>query len=158
MDMGSILAAGQSLKLAADIAKGLIHIKSDTDVQAKVIELQSAILAAQSSALSAQSEQSAMLSQISNLEKEIAKVKAWEETKQRYKLISPRWGIFFLALKEECKGTEPPHWLCATCYEKGIKSIVQDNGNPYTDKMGLVCHSCGAEIKTGDRLEVTYAK
>jgi hypothetical protein len=125
-DMTLIQGAISSLKTATDIAKGLLHLQSLAEVQGKVIELQSAILAAQSSALAAQSEQSAVIQRVRDLEEEIARVKAWEETKQRYQLIAPWTGFYVYALKKSCKESEPPHWICARCYEDGMKSLLQD--------------------------------
>jgi nitrogenase subunit NifH len=88
-EMMVIQGAIMSLKAAGDIAKGLFHIKSMTDVQLQAIELQSTILSAQASAIAAQSEQSSMIHRIGELEKEIAEIKAWEETKHRYQLTTP---------------------------------------------------------------------
>lgn len=74
MDIGSIAAALASLKTAGEITKALFQLKSDTERQTKVIELQSVILAAQSSAISAQSDPFAMLDEVRKLKEEIAKV------------------------------------------------------------------------------------
>jgi hypothetical protein len=124
-DMILIQDAIAGLNTAANIAKGFLKLKSLADVQGKVIELQSSILAAQSSALAAQSEQSSMLQTISRLKDEIARVKAWAETKQRYQLHSFYPGLFAYALKKESGTSEPPHWICEKCYEDGRKSILQ---------------------------------
>jgi hypothetical protein len=124
MDMGSIAAAASSLKAAADIAKALSELKTFSEVQGKVIDLQREILAAQSSALLAQSEQFTMLKRIDDLEKEIAHVKAWEAQKQRYQLHEPRPSGFVYALKKSMSGGEPAHWICTHCYEDGRKSIL----------------------------------
>lgn len=70
MDMTLIQGTISGLKTAADIAKSLMELKSISDVQAKVIELQSAILAAQSSALSANADQAAMVDEIRALKEE----------------------------------------------------------------------------------------
>jgi len=124
-DMALIQGAITSLQTASDIAKSFLKLKSIADNQGKVIELQSAILAAQTSALAAQSEQSSMIQRIRDLEEEIARVKAWKETAERYQLVSPWTGAFVYALKKQSGSTEPPHWLCQKCYEDGNKSILQ---------------------------------
>ena len=125
-DMTLIQGTVTSLKAASDIVKGFLQLKSVSDVQGKVIELQSTILAAQSSALAAHSEQSAMIQRIRDLEEEVAHIKAWEETQQRYQLIAPWDGCYVYALKESCKGTEPPHWICEHCYQDGRKSLLHN--------------------------------
>jgi hypothetical protein len=144
-DMALIQSAITSLNTAANIAKGFLQLRTIAEMQGKVIELQSAILAAQSSALAAQSEQATLIQRISELEKEIARVKAWEGQKQRYKLHSPWEGATVYALKRSmCEG-EPAHWICTHCYEDGRRSILQfgykkEAGNAYR------CPSCDAVV------------
>jgi hypothetical protein len=88
-----------------------------------------------------------MIHEISRLKEELARVKAWDETKKRYQLISPTPGSFVYALKEESKGTEPPHWICATCYEDGRKSILQQLGEFY-GVMRYICPHCKNEYRS----------
>ena len=124
MDMTLLQGAITGLKTAADIVIGLSKLNTIAEVNAKAIELQQVILSVQSSALSAQSEQFTMLEQIRALEKELAQIKAWEETKQRYQLVTPYPGFFTYALKREGAGTEPAHYICARCYEDSRKSLL----------------------------------
>ncbi len=139
-----------SLKFAGDIAKGILELKSLTDVQGKVIELQSAILSAQSSALSANADQASMVDEIRALKEEIARVKAWESQKQRYQLTPFRNGPGVVyALKESMSNSEPPHWICTKCYEEGKRMILQPatiNGFVH-----IVCPSCKLDMPTGMR-------
>jgi rubrerythrin len=145
VDMGSIAAALGGLKTAGEIAKALLQLKSDAERQAKVIELQSVILAAQSSAIAAQSDQFAMLEEVRALEKEIARVKAWEAQKRRYKLHAPWGGAAVYALKKSMSDGEPAHWICTHCYEDGRRSILQfgyrKEGGP-----AYLCPSCEAAV------------
>jgi hypothetical protein len=147
MDISLLQGTISGLKLAGDIAKGFLELKSLSDVQSKVIELQSVILSAQSSALEAQSHQSAMVEKIRSLKEEIARVKAWEKEKQRYKLTNPYPGTMLYALKESCSASEPPHWICTKCYEDGRKSILYpiEKGGFAFD---LVCPACKSEYRT----------
>jgi hypothetical protein len=144
MDISLIQGTISSLKLARDITKSLLELKTLSEVQAKVIELQSAILSAQDNAFEANAHQTAMIEEIRNLKEEIARVKAWEEEKQRYKLINPFLGTVLYALKKECSASEPPHWICTKCYEEGRKSIL----NPQKKATGyvLVCPRCKCEF------------
>jgi ribosomal protein L29 len=151
MDISLIQSTISGLKLAGDIAKGFLELKSISEVQGKVVELQSAILSAQSSALSANSAQAAMVDEIRTLKEEIARIKAWETQKKRYKLTS-QWkaGGIAYALKESMKESEPPHLICTKCYEDGRKSLL----NPLADSNGFVayvCPVCKSQIPTGWR-------
>jgi ribosomal protein L29 len=149
MDITLIQGAISGLKLASDIARGLLELKSISEVQGKVIELQSASLSAQSSALAANSDQFAMVEEIRTLKEEIARIKAWETEKKRYTLITP-WhsGGVAYALKESMKESEPPHLICTKCYEDRRKSIL----NPVTLNSGFMsfaCPVCKSQIPTG---------
>ena len=146
MDLAMIQGTIAGLKLAGDIAKGFMELKSMADVQGKVIELQSAILSAQSSALSANSDQAAMIDKVRALKEEIARVKAWESQKQRYALQAIWEDVAVVyALKASMSEGEPAHWICTKCYEDGIRMILQ----PRQTKDGhafLACPSCNSEL------------
>jgi Zn finger protein HypA/HybF involved in hydrogenase expression len=145
-DITLIQGAITGLKTATDIAKGFLDLKSMAEVQGKVIELQAAILSAQSSALAAQSDQAAMADEIRSLKQEISRVKAWEETKQRYHLHEPTQGTFVYALKEEYKGADPMHWICTKCYDDGSRSILQLK-TVGVEHNHYACPKCKSEIK-----------
>jgi hypothetical protein len=144
VDMGSIAAALGGLKTAADIAKGLLALKSDAERQAKVIELQTVILAAQSSAIAAQSDQFTMLEEMRQLRDEIAKVRAWETQKQRYKMAVPFPGVTVYALLRSMSNGEPPHYICANCYQDGKRSMLQHNTTK-NNWPALACAACKFE-------------
>lgn len=147
MDLSLIQGTISGLKVAGDIAKGLLELKSISDVQGKVIELQSTILSAQSSALSANADQSAMVEEIRQLKEEVARVKAWEAEKQRYKLHAPWEGSVVYALKKSMSDSEPPHWICTSCYENGRKSIL----NQLQGKDGwyiVTCPVCKSQVQS----------
>jgi len=156
-DMALIQGAVTGLKTAADIAKGFLNLHTMAEVQGKVIDLQSAILTAQSSALAAQSDQFSMIQEIRDLKEEIARIKAWEETKQRYALHQVRPGIFVYALKDFSKGTEPPHWICTKCYEDKRKAVLQKGGEIMIRTHKLVCLACMSEIPMPNGMpDITY--
>lgn len=146
MDIGSIQAAIGGLQAAGDIAKSMIGLHDATVLKTKTIELQSAILAAQSSALSAQSEQFALVDRIRELEEEIRRMEAWDAEKQRYELTDIGNGQFTYSLKEGMQPPEPPHSICANCYNQGQKSILQ--GSSKMGRKSLICNRCKAEIVT----------
>lgn len=164
MDIGMIQGAIVSLKAASDIAIAFGNLKTMADVQGKAIELQQIILAAQSSALAAQSQHFSLLDQIRELEKEIAKVKAWDEQKQRYALVAPWQGAVVYALKKESANSEPAHWICTRCYEDGRRSILSDILKVPTTgprHVGLDCPVCKSHVPSswsGGQITRTYAE
>jgi hypothetical protein len=150
MDIASLQAAWTGLSAAGTIAKGLVNLNTMAEVQAKAIELNDKIIAAQNSMFAAQATQAELIANISELEKELVRVKAWERQKQRYKLISPWPGRAVYALKESMSEGEPPHWICANCYENGKRSILQAR-HQRGQWASIECQSCMSQITSPNR-------
>ena len=146
MDLSLIQGTISGLKVASDMAKGFLELKSMAEVQGKVIELQSAILGAQSSALAANADQAAMAEEIRRLRELLARAEAWHQEKQRYELLALEPGIFAFALKKASAGGEPPHWICARCYNAGAKYILQNQGD-FCGASEYLCNGCNSKIK-----------
>lgn len=137
---GEIFAGIGALKTAFDIAKGLKEIDDATKRNSAVIDLQSTILTAQQA-------QGELLNENEALKRENAALKAWEAEKQRYELLDLYQGLFAYVPKIGEERGEPPHAICATCYQRGTKSILQTNGGPNIHARTWDCVSCGAKIK-----------
>ena len=144
-DMSAISGVAASLNAAINIVKAMKDLRDWSVVQSKVIELQSIILDAQSSIFAVNQERSTLVERISQLEKELASAKAWEAEKQRYELADVGVNNFAYALKPAMRGSEPPHYLCANCYQQDKKSILHHMD---TASMGdlLTCSSCNAKM------------
>lgn len=151
MDLAAIQAAISSLKAAADISKSIMDMKTMSEVQGKVIELQSALLGAQNSALSATTSQFELQEKIRELEARLKEKGDWEAEKARYQLVNPwRGPAQTYALKKSHANGEEPHLLCASCFHKGVKEIL----NPLTNKerwVQMVCPRCKSTMDTGYR-------
>lgn len=159
MDIGSLSAAVSSLKTAADLAKTMIELNSISEIKGKIIDLQTQILAAQSSAFAANAEQAEMAEHVRALKEELARIKAWDVEKKRYKLTK-LWdtGGVAYALKESMSNSEPPHYICTHCYEDGRKSVLSPQKNKNGGRMMLVCQNCKSEIHTHyTSLQAEYA-
>lgn len=156
MDLSLIQGTISGLKIASDLAKGFLDLKTEAEVQAKVIELQSVILNAQSSALAANADQSAMVDEIRALKEKLAAAHRWEHERARYKLVALEPGVFAYALRNESAESEPPHWLCGRCYNAGTKSILQNQGE--TDNVNEhVCPACDTKIIARFDIQPTLA-
>ena len=148
----AVAATLASLNTAGNIVKAFLDVRGAIQEQGKIFELQRVILAAHQSALSAQEPQSALLQRIRDLEKQIADFETWEREKPRYQMmdVNPsRGSVIVYALKEEAKGTEPIHLLCAKCFQHRIKSPLQSS--PKTDRGQRVhfCPECKTEYAYG---------
>ena len=145
MDMVTIQATLSGLKAAGEIAKGILALKSMTEVQGKVIELQSAILSAQSTALSAMGEHQVVLDENRKLKEELERVAAWSQQKRRYRLVSPWEGGLVYALRSQENHGEPAHWICTKCYEDGRRSILNPIHRP-AEWVRYACPICKSEV------------
>jgi hypothetical protein len=138
-----VLAGVAALKNAFDIAKAIKGMSDAAAINAAVIELQGQILAAQT-------DQFALLEQKQVLEEKVTKLETWEAEKQRYELKALRDGvpIFAYALKEAMAAGEPPHFICPDCYQRAVKSILnQVTRVPGTCRV-QICQTCGWEAYT----------
>ncbi len=117
--MTSELLAGLGIfKTLYDSAKALKDINDTAIRNAAVIELQEKILAAREA-------QAALLERVSELEKEVADFETWETEKQRYELTTTARGGLAYTLRPDAQGSEPPHKICAACYQRRKKSPLQ---------------------------------
>lgn len=140
--MVSELLIGVGLfKSMLDMTKGLKDMNDAAVRNAAVIDLQGQILAAQE-------QQMALVERVGNLEKEMTRFETWETEKQRYRLIQFTPGTVAYVLKRSDANGEPGHALCTNCYERGTKSILQENGKRIRVDQGFVCPSCKTTIIT----------
>lgn len=108
-DLALITQAIASLQSAGQLAKALIGLRDQAMIDTKVIELRDNLIEAQSNVFQAQAQQAVLIQRVSDLEKELMRFKTWEKEKERYQLVSilSASGTAY-ALKESCKGAEPP--------------------------------------------------
>jgi len=138
MVVAETIAGLGAFKTMYDMAKALKDINDATIRNGAVIELQEKILAARET-------QTALLEQVSELEKEVTRLKDWEADKKRYQLSDIGNGVIALVLKKAMSNGEPTHYLCAGCAAKGQKSYLQSHiRGPYYDQ--FKCNECGFEI------------
>jgi hypothetical protein len=148
VDVSAIAGLMSSLKAATDISKAMIDLRDGAMIQRKVIELQGVILAAQQSALSAQTDQFTMLERVRELEKEIARLRAWDAEKANYELKEISRGAFAYVLKPDAGAGEPPHWLCTSCYQKSHKAVLQYDGRTdKNDESIYKCPDCSSAVR-----------
>lgn len=109
-----------STKTVTEITKVLVDMKTDAAVQAKAAELNAVMLQLQQQMFIAQAEQMTLLEKVRELESRLEK----SAFKNRYELKSFGNGHVW-SLKHEFHGEETPHDCCPTCFEQGVRSILQ---------------------------------
>jgi hypothetical protein len=151
-DAATISAGLQSLKAAFDIGKALLNLSLSAQIQDRIREMNDRILAAQESAIASRDYQSALLQQIGNLEKQITDLEAWNAEAETYELTNvrepnnPAGPAFAYAPKKGAHTAEPPHFICAQCYEERHKSILQREMFHLGGCQVLICNRCSAML------------
>ena len=141
-DISAIAAAVSALNGAKDISQAMIGLRDSAAFQSKLIEFQSKLIDANSATFAAQDERAALLKRIGQLEEEVAAFKAWEADKNRYELEDLYTGLFAYIPKKGMENGEPPHALCANCFQRKTKSILQSNGSHDVHHHEWFCAAC----------------
>lgn len=144
--MDWVMGAYSGIKAATDITQSMLTLKTDAAVTSKVIELNGVLLGLQGQLNSAHTEHTVLGNRIRELEAEIAKFVSWEHEKTRYDLHQSETGTFAYKVKAEVIGAGPAYCICANCYEKGVKALLQACRDGYYN--ALKCHNCDSLIRT----------
>lgn len=138
-------AALTSIKTAIDMLKSVRALKSETEINLAVIEIQRILLDAQSAAFDDKERQMGLLSRIAELEARLGERAGWEKEQARYRLTEFPTGRLAYVLKDEMAGDEPRHKLCAKCFTEGRKSILQ-TVDKHSGGESVFCQNCKVEI------------
>lgn len=145
--MTPILAAGASLigiaKGATDTAKDIKALIDKPDVDTTAAKQLIADLLDRLIRL--QSEQIAMKGALLDLEKEQRRIDRFQTEAVRYALTRTEQGSLVYELDQAKANGDPPHCICANCYEKQVKSILQ----PVAHNT-LTCGQCGGTFYKPD--------
>ena len=149
VDFTSITGALSGLNAAIQIVQGLKSTADSVAINEAKIGLQSAILDAQSGLLAAQSQQAESAKRIEALEQEIVHLKDWSTEAARYEPVDIYIGTIAYMPKLGMENGEPPHWLCANCFQRHRKSFLSHKGQTSTKSGGRGmesrwgCDECG---------------
>jgi hypothetical protein len=147
VDVSAIGVVATSLNTLVNMTKAMKDVRDATLIDCKVFELQRAILETQQSVFAANEERTALIEEIREAKAQIARLEAWETEKQRYELKDVGAGSLAYAVKESMRNSEPPHQICAHCYQNGHKRILQPNVSGFGKE--LFCPGCKTTISIG---------
>lgn len=150
-DVTSIAAALSSFNTLKNIAQAMVNLHDAQALQLKIIEFNGQLIDAQTKIFAVNEERTSLVERVGELEKQLAELKAWDAEKQRYELKEIAPGSFAYALKPTEQNAEPPHKICANCYQKGEKSILQkEPGSSVQVSLGIpnqyICPRCKAKV------------
>ena len=136
--VAEVYASIGAFKAMFDMARGLKDINDAAIRNSAVIELQEKIL-------SAQAEQSDLIERIHVLEKQVEDFERWEDDRNRYELKDLGWFGLAYMLKPEFRATEPPHFVCTSCFGEHRISIIQHTTLKKGEGMGFFAPLAGAK-------------
>ena len=148
-DMTAIASALSSFKALKDIAEAMIGLRDAAAFRERQIEFQGKIIEAQGALFALQEERTTLIQTIRSLEEQVANWEAWDAKKKRYELKNVGHGCFVHMLKPEARGSKPPHFVCANCYEQRRISVIQYGPPKPGASIGYFCPSCGTIILPG---------
>lgn len=150
----SIQLAFGAVKGGLDIAQGFQSLKTEAAINQAIIDIQRSLLEAQRGLNEADTRHAADLKRIDELEQEIVRLKDWSAERVRYEAVSIYLGTIAYMPKLGMEDGKPPHWLCANCFERGLKSFLsfkgQDKGHDRSEST-WGCDTCKSSIKVSFR-------
>ena len=144
---------GEGVGMACDVVAGLSVFKTMFGIAKSMRDMNDAVIRNAAVAdlceqiISAQERYTAAVGRVGELGKELVRFETWEVEKRRYELKDMDRGFFAYIPKEGEERGEPPHALCANCYQRGIKSILQSNGSRDVYQLSWDCSACQAKHK-----------
>jgi len=134
------------LNAAGEGIQKLIEVRDLAKFGDVLGKLYAQVLSAQQGALAAQAKEAALSEEIGTLKKQIAELEAWETEKERYELVALAPNVMAYSIKAGARGVEPPHLICANCYQVGRKSFL--NQNIQGSRLdGYHCRNCGENLR-----------
>jgi rubrerythrin len=126
-----------SLKASSDILAAMIGLRDAEALRSNTAKLLAETVKANSFAIAAQAAESALADRVRELEAQVREFEDWKAEKERYELVPLHDGALAYAIKPSMQGVEPAHYICPSCYQKRVKSILQ----------GVTYHLGGHQLK-----------
>jgi len=133
-------------KVGGDIAS----TKDEAERNKLLLEFQKSVIAANFQLATLQQEISALKQTNDELKREAARKEDWASESQRYVLHDVSDGLVVYALKQSMSNGEPPHYLCANCFNDSKKTILFAGHLPGSNRVEtLICKTCNTYAPTG---------
>ncbi len=127
-----------SLSHAANLTKVIREIKDSSAVNPKLIELENLLIETNRHVLAAQAEGLSLLRKVDDLEKECVRLRDWFTERENLESKEIGDGVFAYVHKENMQAFQSAHKLCCGCFNKTVKSTLQQSREPQR-MIGLVC-------------------
>jgi len=149
-ELGMLAGALESAKNLGGMAKSLIGINTNAEVQKVAVELNLQILELVGKLQDARMAEYASHEKLRELENKLRDKEAFHREMENYALMSPWPGSFVYARKYHTPVMQQPHYLCTNCVPKEQKSILQ----AVKGEQGWVhfrCPACSMSVVTNSQ-------
>jgi hypothetical protein len=147
MDAITIATVISHAKAATDIVKGLVSLKTSSEVNSKAIELQTIILDLQSSLSLFQQIHFEEIEKRQNAENKIKEIEDWKQTASQYEFKKLGInGVNIFVKKPFFNSYEKDTYICPNCYNKKTESFLQPN-NHSKYSHNVFCHNCNLKLE-----------
>lgn len=146
VDLAAISGAFGAVKSAADGAKLLLNVHEQGAIRTAVAGLQTQLATALTAIIDARLAQADMLDRTKELEAQIAEMKRWDGEAATYELQEIGPGSLAYGVSAPASFMGPPHYLCATCYDKRQKSVLQAALETFQGRRVYGCPTCKTKI------------
>lgn len=157
MDLSLVTGAYASLKAAKEIGVALLEARDFAQSATKIVEMNALLLKAQESLFVHNAQLMELQQQNFEASQEVRKLKEALAERGRYTLVEVTKGSFVYRANgvspQDASGspaaTEPVHYLCQPCFDKGTKSVLQSKfvwGSGF-----LECTVCKHEFASGEK-------
>jgi hypothetical protein len=155
MEMTLFSAIGATLKTAQESINIALESRDLIKNAAVIQQLSSA----QQSVLSLTAQLFELQNKYLETAEELTKLKKALAQRESYSLFEISKGIFVYRMNvaPESSGAgnpgtaEPVHYVCQTCFDRGIKSVLQRSNDGWW-QITLDCNICGQKFATGERI------
>ncbi len=137
-----------ALTNAISIMNTIKDVSDRTALNTAISGVTQNLIEAQSAAIESQRQESTLVQRIRELEDKVSRLEDWNTEKQRYQLEEIPPGFLVYAIKEEARGGQPDHKICAACYQKREISFLHKDA-PINGRTDWRCHACGFEARSG---------
>ncbi|MGC2064016.1 MAG: hypothetical protein WA610_13650 [Thermodesulfovibrionales bacterium] len=128
-----------SLTAAKNIAASLLEIRDIDKITSATIDLKGHIVQTYDYIISEKERVSSLQSKIDELEMECSRLKDWTAEKEQWSLREVGQGNFAYVRNNFTGKLQETQKLCAGCYEKTIKSTLQERKIQVGRRMSLIC-------------------
>jgi predicted RNA-binding Zn-ribbon protein involved in translation (DUF1610 family) len=122
MDIASITAAYNGLKVGKEILTGLLEAKIEVESRVKVTEALAKLGVVQDTLFELREELFRLQTNNEELRKQIAQFESWEKQLEKYTLTKTAGGAVVYRFTGE-----PEHFICPSCVAQRNLQILQDN-------------------------------